>query len=83
MGMTRAPEFSFQLRVWTVYLGQVMNLSIQGDGRGWRLSPVADVGGCHSFGGTPLYMHPLLCLYRLQQSYSPELSDLKAVPACH
>lgn len=83
VGMTRAPEFSFQLHVWTVYLGQVMNLSIQGDGRGRRLSPVADVGGCHSFGGTPLYMHPLLCLYRLQQSYSPELSDLKAVPACH
>lgn len=45
-------------------------LSIQGDGRGQ-----ADVGVCHSFGDTTLYVHPVLCLYSLQQSYSPELPE--------
>lgn len=44
---------------------------------GWK-GMEADVGVCHSFGGTPLYMHPLLCLYSLQQSYSPELPE-----SCH
>lgn len=41
---------------------------------GWK-GTEADVGVWHSFGGASLYIHPLLCLYSLQQSYSPELPE--------